>query len=283
MSIKTKLLMKFEKSFRFILLLSLFFSTFSIAQEDSIEVYLIDSYVTPELPHTFVLSFFTSDYAKSFVVINNNEFVISDTLTDTHKSRIDITHLKLTGKSVPFIIYTTNADGKKFKSEKYEFLLPTNYVIEGGSNLLTLGLFVVTNFAVPAVSYVNVHGTDYFAVNKEIPILSFRSESFKYPFGYFAFEYSHIFNADRSNYLRLGYKQIIEVPAIEYVSPGINVFTNFDGYNGISPEISIGWLKLLDTFTIYSRYRFNYQPNRPGNEFNEISIGLYSSFFSFYL
>jgi hypothetical protein len=80
----------------------------------------------------------------------------------------------------------------------------------------------------------------------------------------------------------LGYKHLIEVPGIEYVSPGVNGFTNLKGFNGISPELSMGLFKIFDTFTVYSRLRYNFQPGRRNSEFSEISIGLYSGFFAIY-
>jgi hypothetical protein len=87
----------------------------------------------------------------------------------------------------------------------------------------------------------------------------------------------------KGNYLRTGYKQIFEPGFIEYVSPGVKVFTNFAGNNGISPEISFGLFRMLDSFTVYARYRYNIKPGDSSANFNEISIGLYSSFFSLYL
>jgi hypothetical protein len=112
-------------------------------------------------------------------------------------------------------------------------------------------------------------------------LLTFRG-SYKYPSGYIAAEYSHIFGAPQKNFLRLGYKHIMEIPGIEYVSPGLNVFTNFSGFNGVSPELSVGLFKIFNTFTVYTRYRFNFKPGETESNFHEFSIGLYSSFFSFY-
>ena len=85
------------------------------------------------------------------------------------------------------------------------------------------------------------------------------------------------------NYLRAGYKQLYEIPYVEYLSPGVSLYTNFLGNNGIGLETSIGLFTIVDTFTLYTRYRFNIKMgDTPGN-FHEISLGLYSSFFSFYL
>ncbi|MBZ0199112.1 MAG: hypothetical protein K8H86_04535, partial [Ignavibacteriaceae bacterium] len=102
----------------------------------------------------------------------------------------------------------------------------------------------------------------------------------KYPMGYFSAEYSYIINAPVRNFLRVGYKHIIEIPVFEYIAPGLNGFTNFKGFNGISPEVSLGLFRAFNAFTVYTRYRFNAMPGQKGSEFHEFSIGLYTNFFS---
>ena len=48
-----------------------------LAQQDTIEIYIIDNFVTPELPHKLMLSFFTSEVCKSKLNINGtNEIII---------------------------------------------------------------------------------------------------------------------------------------------------------------------------------------------------------------
>ena len=55
------------------------FSNLATAQQDTIEIYIIDNFVTPELPHKLMLSFFTSDVCKSKLNINGtNEIIISN-------------------------------------------------------------------------------------------------------------------------------------------------------------------------------------------------------------
>ena len=254
-------------------------------EEDSVEVYLIDSYVTPEVPHKFKLSFFTSAPAKSTVLIDNTfSYPVSATLTDNHKIEIPISDLNVKKKSVPFIIFVEDSNGNKYKSDKYEFEMPQEVKIEGqGSNFLYLCLFAGAVFLVPSPTFVIGNDKNYFSLTKEIPLISIRSGGYTYPMGYFSAEYSHIFNAPIKNYFRIGYKHIIPIKGIEYVSPGLNGFTNFKGFNGISPELSIGWLKILNTFTIYTRYRFNVKPGTANSEFSEFTLGLYSNFFSIYL
>ncbi len=252
--------------------------------QDSIEVYLIDSFVSPEKPHKFMLSFFTSDDCKSKVVIDGKyTFTVSDKLTEQHKTQIMLSQMNITKKTVPFIIEVTDSLGNTFKSEQYEFEMPGDIQMnkEEGSNFLLLCLFGGTVFALPSPTAVMVHGKNYFSLTKEIPVVSIRG-GFVYPAGYFSAEYSHTFNGGPKNLFRLGYKHIFPVPVIEYVSPGLNWFTNFKGFNGISPEFSFGLFRIFNAFTVYTRYRYNFKPGESGTEFHEISVGLYSSFFSLY-
>lgn len=269
----------------FIIPLIFLFSFFIKAQDesDSVEVYLIDSFVTPEVPHTFVLSFFTSAPAKSKVIIDKtNTYDVSKELTETHKIDIDISKLDFKEKNVPFIIYVEDSSGHQYRSDNYEFELPEEVKVQGGSNFLLLCLFGAVDFGLPSPVYVKEKTEDYFSLTKEIPLVSIRGSSYRYPLGYFSVEYSHIFNAPVKNFLRVGYKHIINIPVIEYISPGINGFTNFNGFNGISPELSLGLFRFVNTFTVYARYRYNVKPGDAGSEFHEFSIGLYSSFFSLY-
>ncbi len=275
--------MKLRLLFLFTVLIS--FSLFSYAQdEDSIEVYLIDSFVTPEVPHTFMLSFFTSAPARSKVIIDNSyDYKVSAELSESHKINIDISDLSFKKKNVPFVILVTDSAGRQYTSEIYEFELPEEPKVEGESNFLLLCLFGATVFGLPSPVYVKEKTEGYFSLTKEIPVVSIRGGGYGYPAGYFSVEYSHIFNAPVKNFVRIGYKHLIEVPGIEYVSPGISGFTDFNGFNGISPEISVGLIRVVNTFTVYARYRFNVKPGESGSEFHEFSIGLYSSFFSLYL
>jgi hypothetical protein len=253
------------------------------AQADSIEIDVIDNFVTPEIPHNFILSFYTSEETKAQVLIDNTyKYTVSDKFNDLHKIRIDISKLEFKEKDVPFVIIVEDSSGNKFTSEKYDFQLPQEIKIKGESNFLLLCLFGGTVFLLPSPTYVFTGNDKYFSLTKEIPLISISKKGFTYPAGYFSLEYSHIFNAPRKNFLRLGYKQIIEIPGIQYISPGINGFTDFKGFNGISPEISAGLFKILDTFILYARYRYNVKPGESGSEFQEISIGLYSNFFSLY-
>ena len=255
-----------------------------INDKDSIEVTVIDSYVSPEKPYTFMLSFFTSSDCKSKILIDNKyEYPVSKKYSVNHNIKIDLTNLSFKTKSIPYVITVTDSSGHTYKSDEYDFELPGEIKVQSESNFLLLCLFGGAVFALPSPVYVSQNGKNYFSLTKEIPIISIRSSNFSYPFGYFSAEYSHIFNAPYKNFLRLGYKQLIVVPGIQYISPGADWFTNFKGFNGVSVEVSLGLFKVLNTFTVYTRYRFNIAPSNTKNNFHEISIGLYSSFFSVYL
>jgi len=253
-------------------------------EEDSIEVYLIDAYVKPELPHTFYLSYFTSDLCKSAVIIDDNyEYTVSDELSDMHNIEIEITDLEFNSKIVNFIIVYEDEAGNKYIGETFDFDLPYEPEIKKGSDFLQVCLFAGAIFLLPYPNLVLQKGESFFSLTKEIPIISFRSKSRRYPAGYLSLEYSYIFKASAKNYLRAGYKQLYELPYIEYVSPGVSLYTNFLGNNGIGIEASLGLFTIVDTFTLYTRYRYNIKMgDSPGN-FHEISLGLYSSFFSLYL
>lgn len=274
---------KIKLSLALVFMLVMSFSSTSNAQQDTIEIYIIDNFVTPELPNKLVLSFFTSEVCKSKLNINGkNEIVISNEPTDNHKIQVDLTNYSLQSTGNYFTIIVQDKLGNSYTSEKDEFEIPKEIIVEGGSNFLMFCLFGGIVFALPSPVYVLTKENQYFSLTKEIPLIFLKSSGYNYPTGYFSVEYSHIINAPARNFFRTGYKHIIEIPGLEYVSPGLNYVTNFKGYNGISPEISLGLFKIFNTFTVYSRYRFSAKPGDPGSEFHEISLGLYSGFFAIY-
>jgi len=270
--------------FNLFLIITLSQAVLTFSQTDSIEVYLIDAYCTREIPYTFKLSFYTSEECKSKVVLDDEyEFDVSTALTDFHKTEIDINNISFKGKIVYFTIITESESGKTFKSEKFDFDLPFEPNIESGSNLFTVCLFGSVIFLLPYPNYVFDSNSSYFSLTKEIPFISFRSKKLNYPSGYLSVEYSYIFNSDNPSYLRLGYKKLFEISHIQYVSPGISLYTNFYVNQGISPELSLGLFTIEDSFTFYVRYRYNFALQTNGTNFQEINIGLYSGFFSLYL
>ncbi len=257
------------------------FPSFAQEETDSTEIYLIDSYVTPEKPNTFVLTFFTSVPTKSSVLIDRKyDYKISETLSEEHKLKLDISGLKFDKEIVTYIINVEDSSGRKSISERYEFNQPHEIKVESESNFLMLCLFGGAVFALPSPVFVKAKTENYFSLTKEFNLITLRGKGLKYPMGYFSAEYSYIINAPVRNFFRIGYKHIIEIPWFEYLAPGVNGFTNFKGFNGISPEVSVGLFRAFNAFTVYTRYRFNAKPGEKGSEFHEFSLGLYTSFFT---
>ena len=266
----------------------LILSTNLKAQSDStafgnVEIYLIDSFITPEIPHKLVVSFFTSDTVKSQIsLIGLKDFKISDKFIENHKIEIDLSRFENLSTPLKYRIYVQDVEGEKSRSQIYEAALPKVLVSDNDRNLgmLQVCCFGGVIFGLPSPTYVSIKGQNYFGLSKEIPLFSFYSGGYNYPVGYFGVEYSYIFKAERKNFLRVGYKHIFQTDFIKFISPGVNYFTDFKGYNGISPEITFGLFQIQNVFTLFTRYRFNFQPGAKGSEFNEVSIGLYSNFFS---
>lgn len=274
--------MKFIRTIFLILILAC--SNISFGQTDSIEVYLIDAYCTRELPYTFKLSFYTSEVCKSKVVLEEKyEYTVSANYVDLHKAEIIINDLAFIDTVVNFVIITETKLGSIDTSEVFDFDIPFEPKIKEGSDLLTICLFGSSMLLIPYPSFVAVSQQNYFSLTKEIPIISFRSKSLNYPSGFISIEYSYIFNLEDPGYLRAGYKKIFEVPGLEFVSPGITLYSNFDTNQGISPEFSVGLFTIFDTFTTYIRCRSNFTFHTNGTNFQEIYIGFYSGLFSFYI
>jgi len=253
----------------------------SVTGKDSIEVFIIDSYIPQENPNKFILSFYTSEPCKTKLLIGELFFFISEELNDNHRIEIDLDKINLKNKSIFYVIQMENETGEKTNTEVYELEVykndeelkpaPNNYFtcLAGGIVFLT-----------PSFSLVQMNGKTYYELNKELPVISLFSSGFNYPTGYFALEYAHIINAEKGNYLRVGYKHIYEIPKLEFISIGLSGFSNFNKSNGFSPELSLGLFKLYNVFTLYSRYRYNVALGSAPFSFSEYSVGLYSSFFT---
>jgi len=266
------------------ILLILFISSLGFSQTDPIEIYLIDAYCTREVPHKFKLSFYTSDICKSKVILEDEyEYEVSVEFTDLHKAEILIHDLAFNDNIVEFVIITETENGRVDTSEVFDFDLPYEPKLKGGSDFFTLCLFGSAIFLLPYPNYLFYGESDLFSLTKEIPVISFRGRSTDYPSGYLSLEYTYIFDSGAPNYLRAGYKKLFELPHTEYIAPGVSLFTNFNSNHGISPEFTVGLFTVKDTFTFYTRYRYNLKLNKSGQNFHEISIGLYSAFFSVYL
>lgn len=247
----------------------------------NIEIFVIDSYITPETPHKFILSFFTSDSCKSMVIINSDQYEVSEKYTDNHKFEL-ILNKKTDQNKFTYKLIVNDFEGNESSSQLYEVEIPQEMILaaEKDLDLLQVCCFGGIIFGLPSPTLVLIEDKSFFGLSKEIPIFSFYSRGYNYPAGYIGAEYSYIFNHDKKNFLRLGYKHLFQFEFIEYVSAGINYFTDFKGYNGISPELSFGLLQVQNVFTLFARYRYNFQTIKGGQDFHEFSIGLYSNFFS---
>ncbi len=266
----------------------LFFALPAYSQLDSlasgnIEVYLIDSYITPETPHKLIVSFFTSDTCTSKIrIMDHSEFQIEEKFTDNHKIEIDLSSIEEKSSTIYYKVFVYSSDNEESQSQIYEVEMPQNLIIESDRDLGMLQVCCLGGiiFGLPSPTLVNMNGKNYFSLTKEIPLFSFYSSGYNYPWGYLGVEYAHIFNTEEKNFIRAGYKHIIQTGIIEYISPGINYFSDFKGYNGISTEITFGLCRIQNAFTFFTRYRYNFQTKRNGADFHEVSIGLYSNFFS---
>ncbi len=266
-----------------LVLIAIIFTNVTYPQESDVEIFIIDSYVTMEKPYTFNLSFFTTQPVKAELTIADEyNFTITDSLAEDHKINIDLVDYRFDSTYVKYLITVKTENGTIIESDINEFTLPyKNELLEKEeTSLLTVCCFGGVIFGLPSASAVFIDGETKFSLTKEIPVISFYSGGYNYPDGYLSLEYSHIFDSYYRNFLRIGYKQVFSVEPIEFVSGGVNLFTTFQGYNGFSPEVTIGWFKVYSTFTVYSRYRYNYEPSGVHEDFHEVSIGLYSNFFS---
>ncbi len=252
-------------------------------QSDSLEIFIIDAYVTPEKPHTFNLSFFTSEAVKAKLDVDSKYFIdISEEYLEDHAAMIEFSEYKFSDKFVPFNIICERKDGDLVKSETYEIILPYEEFIETkeGDNPISTILIGLTLYLLPSPSLFIVEEKNYFSLTKELPIITFYSSGYNYPEGNISLEYTHIYEEAIDNYLRLGYKHFIPISVFEYLSPGLTGFTNFNGFNGVGAEISLGLFKFYDVFTVYTRYRYNLNPSKTDQHFQEVSVGLYSNFFT---
>ncbi len=252
------------------------------SSEKTAQVYIVDSYVTEKIPHNFKLYFFTDDSVKSFILIDGKyKYDISKTFDVNHKIEIGISKLQFDSLDVPFQITLQYPNGVKKYSEIFEFELPYN-----SAELVaaTPGLFKMCVggilFLLPSPGVVFKNGESNLSLSLELPILSFYSNGFNYPSGYVSAGYSHHFGSYAKNYFVVGYKKIFETNFLEFISPGADVFTNFNGSNGITAEVTFGLFKLANIFTVYTRYGYSFSFVNSTTDFQEISFGLYAHFFS---
>jgi len=272
-------------------LLKLFaFSAFLFSQivyaqnyEDDFEFFVVDSYVSMEKPYIFHLMFFTSDSSVTKILLNDKyNYDVSSFLSDEHRIDINLSSLAFDSVSIPYKIFAYDSDGKLHESEISEIELPEKIVIPEGSqsNIFTTVCIGSVIFLMPSPGVIFDHGNNYITLAKELPLLSFYDVGFNYPTGYISAEYSFTFKSDVSDYFRIGYKRLYQPGKIEFISIGANYSTDFKGFNGVSPEISIGLFNIYDAFVLSAKYRYNIMPGNSARNFHEVSLGLYSNYFS---
>lgn len=267
--------------FKFAIIFFLF--SITISAQDESEIFIIDGFVTPEKPHIFKLSFYSSVPVKTKLLLNEQyEFDISNEFLEDHKIEIDFSTYKFNKKNIPYKILSENENGEKSISEDFEIILPYDEFIftKSGSNPISTILLGLLLYSLPSPNLAIIDKENYFSLTKEIPIITFYGSGYNYPSGNISFEYTHIYKSDLRDLIRLGYKHIIPIKGIEYISPGVSGFSNLKGFNGIGAEFSIGFFKVYDVFTVYTKYRYNLKPNDTSKYFHEISVGLFSHFFT---
>lgn len=275
--------------FKTVILLTIFlFIGIVSAQTDSnkvsgTEIMIVDSYITPEAPNKFVLSFFTSDSCKSeIIILGKKTYDVSKKFEENHKFEIELSKLNIDTAGFHYQIVVKNKHGVETKSDITDVAIPKGVIItpEQQPSIFVMCCFGGVIFGLPSPTYVFNGGEYHWALSKEIPLFSFYSSGYNYPMGYLGIEYTYVFEAQKKNFFRAGYKHIFQIPSIKYVSPGVTGFTDFKGYSGMSLELSVGLFQIQNVFTFYTRYRYNFQLRNDGTGFNEFSIGLYSNFFS---
>jgi len=263
-------------------LIGMYSSGFTQTDTTGIEITIIDSYITPELPHTFVLSFFTSDSCLSFLSLENKyTFKVSEKPTDSHKIEVDLSNIKFDSLLIHYTVTAAGKDKKEFK-QSFETILSDESLLVKNKDLNLFNVCCIGGviFGLPSPGLLIYNNENYLTLSKEIPLFSFYSGGYNYPSSYIGLEYKYIPKFEAKHQLALGYKKIYQVPVIEYISPGGNYFTNFLGNYGISLELSIGFFKFYNTFTVFARYRYSQCIGDEKSHFHEISLGLYSSFFT---
>ena len=265
-----------------LLLIKNMFAQVDSSGVSSNEIFVIDSYITPEKPHKLIVSFSTDDSSTSVIVLQNiKTFIVSNSFTDNHKIEIELDGIKSDSTVLKYFLSARSKNGVETKSDLYEVELPRDISLTEANDVnwtqMCLGGLV---YAIPGIEYVGMDGGEYLGLYKELPVWSFYSGGYNYPQGYFGIEYAHYLSAPRQNFLRFGYKHIFQFDQLKYISPGLSLFGDFKGYNGLSAEISVGLFQIKNIFTFYTRYRYNFQLKQ-SSSFYEFAFGLYANFFSF--
>jgi len=259
-------------------------TNYHFAQSVPTEIYVIDSYITPEKPYRLIVTFSTNEECTSVIKIKSGKtFNVSDSLTEDHRVEIDMSDLYGLNE-IKYNLLVKSKQRIETTSDEYEVALPNQFILTPTTDnnwyQMCIGGLV---YAIPTFEYVAMGGKEYFGLSKEIPLISFYGNGYNYPNGYFGIEYSHYLKAPSQNFFRIGYKHMFQFREIRYISPGISLFGDFKGHNGLSTEISLGLFQIKNVFTLFTKYRYNFQLKSGGKDFYEFSIGLYSNIFSFNL
>lgn len=152
----------------YLLILVLFVSPFSsliFGQEgvestsDSIEVFIIDSYIPPENTNKFILSFYTSEACKTKLVLENSLVLpISEELTDNHRIEVDLARINVKKNKANYVIQMENAEGVKSTSELFEIEFSrADELIESKSSYLFTCLAGGIVFLTPSITAVQAN------------------------------------------------------------------------------------------------------------------------------
>ncbi len=250
--------------------------------QDSVEVILIEAFISPEKPSQMVISFFTSEPVRSKLVFDSGEiFVVTDSLLDNHKASFDISSLRPDTTFLKFTVLVEKEDGISNHSEVFEVELPRKELTElaRDNTALTGCLIGGAVYLVPGFVHHYESGKSYAGFNKEFPVISFFRGGYNYPIAYLAAEYSHIPKMARKNFYSVNANLILETKYIEYISAGAGYLTDFGNIRSVNLDVSVGLFKLFNVFTVYAKTRLGF-PTGSGNSFSQQSIGLFSSFFS---
>lgn len=250
------------------------------AEGDSIEVILIEAYSPKDSPDKMVLTFFAGEPVKAEVIFPNKTVPLGDEYKESYSTTLDIEGVPPQEDLIVFYIRVTNESGESNLSEQFDIVAEGNTSISGGADL-TGCLIGSAVYAIPAVYYNFHQDTSGLGFGKEFPLISFFSGGYNYPNGYIAFEYNYTdLHAVKSRY-NFGYKQIIEIPYLNYVSFGFSYSTDFRGGNAVLPEASLGLFRIMNVFTLYVRASHYVFPANKEKNMTQLSLGLFSAFFSF--
>jgi hypothetical protein len=260
------------------------------AQKEEFELYLIDNYVRTNEPSKLVLSWMTNLKAKSQVNISSlGTFTASDTLTDKIFLVLDVSKLLDKPGDYDFYILSELEDNTQIQSEKFILTIPYQEIQLLAAKQSEFSSYFYTCclggsfWLLPSFGVQFSNSAKNFTISKEIPLISFGSKSvFKnYPYSYIFAGYTYTLKGEVQNIFRYGYRQLFELQAfLNYFSIGLSGFTNFRSVNGISPEFSFSFLKVLSTFDLYLLYRYDNELLHGKYKSHHIHLGLFTSSFS---